>query len=127
MGINVQFEGASSNEPVTEVEVDVEEGEETEEIVNNLPIDDVFIHEDRMCITVDISRFTELAPEDVELNLTGGGEILQLMKTTQMRPLNRYTLPYAADNIVEWNLNNGILDVKFDINPDAVTAADESE
>jgi len=33
-GINVQFKGASGNEPVTEVEVDVEEGEETEEIVN---------------------------------------------------------------------------------------------
>ena len=127
MGINVQFEGASSNEPVAEVEVDVEEGEETEEIVNNLPIGDVFIHEDRMCITIDISRFTELAPEDIELNLTGGGEILQLMKTTQMQPLNRYTLPYAADNIVEWDLNNGILDVKFDITPDAVAAADVRE
>ena len=88
--------------------------------------EDVFIHEDRMCITVDISRFTDLQQEEVELNLTSGGEILQLMKTTQMRPLKRYTLPHSAENIVEWDLNNGILDVKFDINSEATTA-DESE
>jgi len=40
--------------------------------------------------------------------------------------LKRYSLPHSADNIVEWDLNNGILDVKFDINSDA-TRADESE
>ena len=122
MGIKVQFEG---NNPtaVPEIEVDEEVKEEPEK---ELPLDDVFIHEDRMCITVDISRFTDLQPEEIELNLTSGGEILQLMKTTQMRPLKRYTLPQSAENIVEWGLNNGILDVKFDINSEATTA-DESE
>jgi len=122
MGIKVQFEG---NNPtaVPEIEVDEEVKEEPEK---ELPLEDVFIHEDRMCITVDISRFTDLQPEEIELNLTSGGEILQLMKTTQMRPLKRYTLPQSAENIVEWGLNNGILDVKFDINSEATTA-DESE
>ena len=105
--------------------MEVEE-EVTEEPDNDLPLEDVFIHEDRMCITVDISRFTDLQQEEVELNLTSGGEILQLMKTTQMRPLKRYTLPHSAENIVEWDLNNGILDVKFDINSEATTA-EESE
>ena len=124
MGIKVQFDGSPS---VTEApEIEVEEEEVTEESENDLPIEDVFIHEDRMCITVDISRFTDIEPEEVELNLTGGGEILQLMKTTQMRPLKRYTLPHSAENIVEWDLNNGILDVKFDIDA-AALSADESE
>jgi len=122
MGIKVQFEG-NSPEEVPEIEV---EEEETEEPENDLPIEDVFVHEDRMCITVDISRFTDLQPEEVELNLTSGGEIMQLMKTTQMRPLKRYTLPHPAENIVEWDLNNGILDVKLDINSEASTA-DESQ
>jgi len=122
MGIKVQFEG---NTPAEVPEIEVEE-EVTEEPDNDLPLEDVFIHEDRMCITVDISRFTDLHQEEVELNLTSGGEILQLMKTTQMRPLKRYTLPHSAENIVEWDLNNGILDVKFDINSEATTA-DESE
>ena len=124
MGIKVQFDGSPS---VTEApEIEVEEEEVIEESDNDLPVEDVFIHEDRMCITVDISRFTDIEPEEVELNLTGGGEILQLMKTTQMRPLKRYTLPHSAENIVEWDLNNGILDVKFDIDAAAVSA-DESE
>ncbi len=122
MGIKVQFEG---NTPAEVAEIQVEE-EVTEEPDNDLPLEDIFIHEDRMCITVDISRFTDLQQEEIELNLTSGGEILQLMKTTQMRPLKRYTLPHSADNIVEWDLNNGILDVKFDINSEATTA-DESE
>ena len=122
MGIKVQFEG---NNPAEVPEIEVEE-EVMEEPDNDLPLEDVFIHEDRMCITVDISRFTDLHQEEVELNLTSGGEILQLMKTTQMRPLKRYTLPYSAENIVEWDLNNGILDVKFDINSEATTA-DENE
>lgn len=124
MGIKVQFDGSPS---VTEApEIEVEEEEVIEESDNDLPVEDVFIHEDRMCITVDISRFTDIEPEEVELNLTGGGEILQLMKTTQMRPLKRYTLPHSAENIVEWDLNNGILDVKFDIDA-AALSADESE
>lgn len=125
MGIKVQFEGGPSVEEAPEIEVD-EESDEPDESQNQLPLEDVFIHEDRMCITVDVSRFTDLEPSEVELNLSGGGEILQLMKTTQMRPLKRYTLPHSAENIVEWDLNNGILDVKFDIDP-AVASADESE
>lgn len=115
MGINVQFQGPSSAGEVTkpaEVEVNVDD------LVDGdleLPIEDVFIHEDRMCVTIDISRLSDLKTEDIELNITDGGEVLQLMKTTQLRPLKRYTLPHSADNIVEWEVNNGILDVKFDI------------
>ena len=115
MGINVQFQGPSSAGDVTkpaEVEVNVDD------LVDGdleLPIEDVFIHEDRMCVTIDISRLSDLKTEDIELNITDGGEVLQLMKTTQLRPLKRYTLPHSADNIVEWEVNNGILDVKFDI------------
>ncbi len=123
MGIKVQFDGSPSVAEAPKIEVDEEVTEVSDD---ELPIEDVFIHEDRMCITVDISRFTDIEPEEVELNLTGGGEILQLMKTTQMRPLKRYTLPHSAENIVEWDLNNGILDVKFDIDATAVSA-DESE
>lgn len=123
MGIKVQFDGSPSVAEAPKIEVDEEVTEESDD---ELPIEDVFIHEDRMCITVDISRFADIEPEEVELNLTGGGEILQLMKTTQMRPLKRYTLPHSAENIVEWDLNNGILDVKFDIDA-AALSADESE
>ena len=118
MGIDVKFQSESSSEPTPEIEV--REEIEKDEDKSNLML------EDRMCITIDVSRFVDLEAEEVELNLTSDGEVLQLMKTTQLHPLKRYTLPHVADNIVEWDLNNGILDVKFDIDPTAV-AADESE
>jgi len=124
MGIDVKFQSGSISEPTPEVEVSEEV--EKDEDKSKLLLEDVFIHEDRMCATIDISRFIDLEAEEIELNLTSGGEVLQLMKTTQLHPLKRYTLPHIADNIVEWDLNNGILDVKFDIEP-ATVAADESE
>jgi hypothetical protein len=37
------------------------------------------------------------------------------MKTTQLRPFKRFDLTEPASQIVEWSLNNGILDVIFDI------------
>ena len=124
MGIDVKFQSDSDSESTPEVEVSEEI--EKEEDKSKLLLEDIFIHEDRMCITIDVSRFVDLEAEEIELNLTSGGDVLQLMKTTQLHPLKRYTLPHTADNIVEWDLNNGILDVKFDIDPTAV-AADESE
>tara|TARA_Y100001970_G_scaffold30856_1_gene38299 strand:- start:4844 stop:5470 length:627 start_codon:yes stop_codon:yes gene_type:complete len=118
MGINVQFQGSSNVGDVikpAEVEVNIDD------LVDGdleLPVEDVFIHEDRMCVTIDISRLSGLKSEDVELNITDSGRVLQLMKTTQLRPLKRYKLPHSAKNIAEWNVNNGILDVKFDISKD---------
>ena len=40
---------------------------------------------------------------------------LQLMRKTQARPFKRLILPQAAGQIVEWELNNGILDITFDL------------
>jgi hypothetical protein len=37
------------------------------------------------------------------------------MRKTQLRPFKKFDLPEIADQIVEWSLNNGILDVVFDI------------
>jgi len=38
-----------------------------------------------------------------------------LMKKTQPHPFKRFILPEAAGQIVEWELNNGILDIKLDL------------
>jgi len=37
------------------------------------------------------------------------------MRRTQSRSLKRYILPEAANQIREWELNNGILDITFDL------------
>ena len=107
MGVNIQVNGPA------EAEAEAEETEESD--VSDLPEEDIYIHDGRMSVTIDISRFLDIRPEDVELVLSSGGEVLQLMRKTQPRPFKRFILPEAAGQIVEWELNNGILDIKLDL------------
>jgi len=107
MGVDIQVNGPS------EAEAEAEETEESD--VSDLPEEDIYVHDGRMSVTIDISRFLDIRPEDVELVLSSGGEVLQLMKKTQPRPFKRFILPEAAGQIVEWELNNGILDIKLDL------------
>ena len=107
MGVNIQVNGPD------EAEAEAEETEESD--VSDLPEEDIYVHDGRMSVTIDISRFLDIRPEDVELVLSSGGEVLQLMRKTQPRPFKRFILPEAAGQIVEWELNNGILDIKLDL------------
>jgi len=106
MGVDVKV-GRSEPE---HVEIQVEETEE-EEGVKKVPIADIYVDGSSMNITIDISRHDELVDSELELNLTGGGSTLQLMRTTQMSPLQRFELPKAAQSVDDWELNNGILDI----------------
>jgi len=107
MGVNIRLNGPG------EVEAKAEETEEPK--VSDLPEEDVYTDDGRMSVTIDISKFLDIGPEDVELVLSSGGEVLQLMRKTQARPFKRLILPQAAGQIVEWELNNGILDITFDL------------
>jgi len=107
MGVDIQVNGPG------EAEAEAEETEESD--VSDLPEEDIYVHDGRMSVTIDISRFLDIRPEDVELVLSSGGEVLQLMKKTQPRPFKRFILPEAAGQIIEWQLNNGILDIKLDL------------
>ena len=108
MGVNIEVEG-----PAEQAEPEVEEPEEAE--VSDLPEEDIYVHDGTMCVTIDISRFLDIRTGDIELVLSSGGEVLQLMRRTQSRPLKRFILPEAANQISEWELNNGILDITFDL------------
>ncbi len=93
-------------------EVEVEDVEETEsDEVNQIPIADVYVEGDSMNITIDISRHDGIDDSELEQNLTGGGSTLQLMRTSQLRPFQRFGLPKAAERVDAWGLNNGILDI----------------
>ena len=108
MGVNIEVEG-----PAEQAEPEVEEPEEAE--VSDLPEEDIYVHDGTMSVTIDISRFLDIRPGDIELVLSSGGEVLQLMRRTQSRPLKRFILPEAANQISEWELNNGILAITFDL------------
>jgi|TARA_B100001142_G_scaffold273361_1_gene280836 hypothetical protein len=106
MGVNVQV-----NNPTPVVDAELSQQEDIEE---ELTVD-IYVHEDRMYATVDLSRHLDIIESELEINLIDSGRVFQLMKTTQLRPFKKFDLPNSASQIVEWSLNNGILDVVFDI------------
>ena len=106
MGVNIQVNNPT---PVVEAELNQEDNIEEEVQV------DIHVHEDRMYATVDISRDLDVVESELEINLIDSGRAFQLMKTTQLRPFKKFDLPNSVSQIVEWSLNNGILDVIFDI------------
>lgn len=107
MGVNVQVNNPT---PVVDAELETED-----DIDEKLLVADIHIHEDRMYATVDLSRELDIVESELELNLIDGGNTLQLMRKTQLRPFKKFDLPESAGRVVEWSLNNGILDVIFDI------------
>ena len=109
MGVDIQIKPAE-----TEVQVNVEEGAQSPGD-DSIPGDDVYVDDGQMHITIDISRLSEIDADSLELSLSGGGEVLQLMRSTQPRPFKRYVLPYVAKGQPQWVLNNGILDITFDL------------
>ena len=106
MGVNVQV-----NNPTPVVDAELSQQEDIEEELSV----DIYVHEDRMYATVDLSRQLDIIESELEINLIDSGRVFQLMKTTQLRPFKKFDLPNSASQIVEWSLNNGILDVVFDI------------
>ena len=107
MGVNVQV-----NNPTSVVDAELEKEDDIDE---KLLVADIHIHEERMYATVDLSRELDIVESELELNLIDGGKTLQLMRKTQLRPFKKFDLPESAGRVVEWSLNNGILDVIFDI------------
>lgn len=107
MGVNVQVNNPT---PVVDAELETED-----DIDEKLLVAEIHIHEDRMYATVDLSRELDIVESELELNLIDGGNTLQLMRKTQLRPFKKFDLPESAGGVVEWSLNNGILDVIFDI------------
>ena len=107
MGVNVQVNNPT---PVVDAELETED-----DIDEKLLVADIHIHVDRMYATVDLSRELDIVESELELNLIDGGKTLQLMRKTQLRPFKKFDLPESAGRVIEWSLNNGILDVIFDI------------
>ena len=121
MGVDVKVGKGKAPEPA---EVVVTEVDETDEI-QQVPIADIYVDGDSMNITIDVSRHDELDDSELELNLSGGGSTLQLMRTTQMRPLQSYELPKAAESVDTWELNNGILDITLTLRDETESATPE--
>jgi len=100
------------------VEVEIETSEEAEEsdivAVNE---DDVYINDDSMMLTIDCSRISDIddSGNGVEITLTSDNSVLSLMVEGRPRPVKKYNLGRVVENIEEWSINNGILDMTLKI------------
>jgi len=104
----------ATSQSTPEVKVEAAEEDEVDE-AQNIPEADVYTDDNRMNLTIDISRQLTEESSNIELNLTQEGSCLNLMSEGRVHPLRRFQLSQACSDVVEWELNNGILDVTLDL------------
>lgn len=99
------------------VEIETPEIDEDDDEILRLPSDDFYLDGWNMSITVDFALKGDIKEMQMEMNLSKGGSMLEIMKQTQAKPMARIKLPHPCEDVVGWSLNNGILDVTLKLTP----------
>jgi len=108
LGVDVQVDAA----PVEIKTPDVDDDDEGN--ILKLPVDDIYLDGWNMSVTVDFSLKEHIEEDDVELSLVKQGSLLEIMKLSQSNPVAKIELPHPCESVIEWSLNNGILDVMLE-------------
>jgi len=109
MGVDIHIKPS-----VSEVRVDVDESQH-ESKDDSIPEGDVYVNNDQMFVTIDVSKLDDISSDNLELSLTGEGVVLQMLRTNQIRPFRTFVLPNASSGVANWEINNGILDITFEL------------
>jgi HSP20 family molecular chaperone IbpA len=109
MGVDIHIKPS-----VSEVRVDVDESQH-ESKDDSIPEEDVYVNNEQMFVTIDVSKFDDISSDNLELSLTGEGVVLQMLRTNQIRPFRTFVLPNASSGVANWEINNGILDITFEL------------
>ena len=117
LGVDVKVDAAP-------VEVDIEESELSNDVLR-LPSEDIYLSGWNMSITVDFSMRTDF--EEIEVALSSGGEMLEILSDPTEPPLAQIELPHQCDDVVDWSTNNGILDITLKLTPQGSALETESE
>ena len=99
------------------VEIETPEIKDDRDEVLRLPSDDFYLDGWNMSITVDFALKGDIKEMQMEMNLSKGGSMLEIMKQTQTKPMARIKLPHPCEDVVGWSLNNGILDITLKLTP----------
>ena len=110
MGVDVQVDA-------NPIEVDRPDIDQLKDNIYKLPADDVYLDGWNMSVTIDITLKEDVEENEVELSLVHQGHQLEILKQKRTSPLARVELPHPCDEVVEWSLNNGILDVTLKLTP----------
>ena len=110
LGMDVKVDAAP-------VEIETPEVDEESDEILKLPSDDFYLDGWNMSITVDFALRGDIKEMEMEMNLSKGGSLLEIMKETQVKPMARIKLPHPCEDVVGWSLNNGILDITLKLTP----------
>tara|TARA_Y100000766_G_scaffold246306_1_gene226750 strand:- start:286 stop:972 length:687 start_codon:yes stop_codon:yes gene_type:complete len=117
LGMDVKVDAAP-------VEVETPEIEDDGDEVLKLPSDDFYLDGWNMSITIDFALKGEVKEMQMEMNLSKGGSLLEIMKEAQTKPMARIKLPHPCEDVVGWSLNNGILDITLKLTPQGSALGD---
>tara|TARA_B100001559_G_scaffold78177_1_gene64874 strand:+ start:1181 stop:1858 length:678 start_codon:yes stop_codon:yes gene_type:complete len=118
LGVDLQVDAAP-------VEIKTPEIESQDEDVLKLPVDDIYLDGWNMSVTIDFTLKEEIHEDEVELSLISDGSLLKIMKATGITPVARVELPHPCEDVVDWSLTNGILDVTLKLTPQGSAIDDE--
>lgn len=116
MGVNVKVDA-------NPVEIDIDDS--PKESVVKLPVEDVYLSGWNMSITVDFATRGDM--EEIEIALSSGGDAIQVLSDPSNPPLAQIELPHKCDDVVDWSMNNGILDITLKLTPQGSAASEDSE
>ena len=110
LGMDIQVDAAP-------VEVETPEIKDDGDEVLKLPSDDFYLDGWNMSIIVDFSLKGDVKEMQMDMNLSKGGSMLEILKETQVKPMARIKLPHPCEDVVGWSMNNGILDITLKLIP----------
>ena len=113
-----------------DVTVDAKQVEVDDKVLNPdpdivLPPSDVYLQDWNMIITLDVARKADLTEDQVELALVERGQQIEVLRRTQITPVARVSLPHRCEDVIDWTLNNGILDITLRLVPLDEAPSDE--
>jgi HSP20 family molecular chaperone IbpA len=116
LGVGVQVDAAP---------IELDEAAIVDDEVVKLPSDDVYLEGWNMSVTIDFALKGDLEPEQIELELIQNGSEIEVLKSTQSKPIARIELPHPCDDVIDWTLNNGILDITLKLTPQGSALNDD--
>ena len=119
--------GMNLHVDVKPVEVTTEEPKDDDDETLKLPADDVYLNGWNMSITLDFALKGDLETDQLEIELIKNGSQIEILRTTQVKPLALVELPHRCENVVNWTLTNGILDITLKLTPQGKALETEEE
>ena len=120
LGMDIQVDASP-------VEIKAPEVKESLNDVISIPANDVYLDGWNMAVTVDFTLRGDVEESELELELVRKGNRISVIKDTMPAPLAQIELPHPCEDLVDWSLNNGILDITLKLTPQGSAVDNDDE